>query len=562
MFRPLILTGLLLGALPAAAQEDAGAYLAGRAAQMGDDFVASARYLSQAMARDPENLPLMEALAGAYLSLEEVDKAAAVAGEMLEAGGESQVGALAILSDRAAAGDWEGVLARLDDGVGVGPLYDGLVRGWALLGAGRTEAALAAFDAVGTDGSVAAYGAYHKALALAALGRFEEAENLLAGEEGLRLTRRGLRARTEILSQLGRAEAASDLLAGSEAGTLDAALAGVRERLDAGETLDYTVAPDATAGIAEVSFDIANAVAGQTSPSYALLYARMAEYLRPDHTEATLLSAILFEEMEQYDLAVESYDRVPADDPAYLAARLGRAEAQMSAGRKGQAIETMQRLAGEYPDRAVVHVSLGDSLREEDRFAEARDAYDEAIALFEGPQESQWKVYFARAITEERLDAWEAAEADFRQALELSPEQPQVLNYLGYSLLERHEKLDEALSMIETAVDASPDSGYIVDSLGWGLYRLGRYEEAVEPMEKAVSLMPVDPVVNDHLGDVLWAVGRELEARFQWQRALSFAENDQNDEVDPERIRRKLEIGLDRVLAEEGSPPLKVADGR
>ncbi len=206
-------------------------------------------------------------------------------------------------------------------------------------------------------------------------------------------------------------------------------------------------------------------------------------------------------------------------------------------------------------------MSLGDALREEDRFAEARDAYDEAIALFGEPQESQWKVYFARAITEERLDEWEAAEADFRQALELSPEQPQVLNYLGYSLLERHEKLDEALGMIETAVEASPDSGYIVNSLGWGLYRLGRYEEAVQPMEKAVSLMPVDPVVNDHLGDVLWAVGRELEARFQWQRALSFVHNDQNDEVDPDRIRRKLEVGLDRVLEEEGAPPVKVADG-
>ncbi len=349
MFRPLILTGLLLGALPAAAQEDAGAYLAGRAAQMSDDFATSARYLSQAMARDPQNLPLLEALAGAYLSLKEVDKADVVAEKLLEAGGESQVGALAILSDRVEAGDWEGVLSRLDDGVGVGPLYDGLVRGWALIGAGRPEEALAAFDAVGTEGSVAAYGAYHKALALAALGRFGEAEDLLAGEEGLRLTRRGLRARAEILSQLGRNETAADLLTGGGSGDLDAALAGVREAIEAGETLDYTVAPDATAGVAEVSFDIANAVTGQTAPSYALLYSRMAEYLRPDHTEATLLSAILLEEMQQYDLAVESYDRVPADDPAYLAARLGRSEAQMTAGRKGQAIETMQQLRGDIP---------------------------------------------------------------------------------------------------------------------------------------------------------------------------------------------------------------------
>jgi tetratricopeptide (TPR) repeat protein len=94
-----------------------------------------------------------------------------------------------------------------------------------------------------------------------------------------------------------------------------------------------------------------------------------------------------------------------------------------------------------------------------------------------------------------------------------------------------------------------------VDSLGWGLYRLGRYEEAVEHMERAAELLPVDPIVNDHLGDVYWAVGREVEARFQWQRALSF----DPEPEEAERIRRKLEVGLDQVLAEEGAPPLEMA---
>ncbi|MEM6558130.1 MAG: tetratricopeptide repeat protein, partial [Pseudomonadota bacterium] len=156
---------------------------------------------------------------------------------------------------------------------------------------------------------------------------------------------------------------------------------------------------------------------------------------------------------------------------------------------------------------------------------------------------------------------WESAEADFRAALELNPEHPQVLNYLGYSLVEKQIKLDEALSMIERAVERQPDSGYIVDSLGWVLYRLGRYEEAIGHMERAAELMPVDPVVNDHLGDVLWAVGRTTEARFQWRRALSFINDDtQLQDIDPDRIRRKLEVGLDVVLVEEGAPPLKVAD--
>ena len=127
-------------------------------------------------------------------------------------------------------------------------------------------------------------------------------------------------------------------------------------------------------------------------------------------------------------------------------------------------------------------------------------------------------------------------------------------------MVEMEINLDEALEMIEQAVAARPDSGYIVDSLGWVLYRLGRYDEAVEHMERAVELMPIDPVVNDHLGDVYWSVGRVREAEFQWMRALSFVDEAEPGDAEPDRIRRKLEVGLDQVLDEEGSEPLQVVD--
>jgi Flp pilus assembly protein TadD len=151
---------------------------------------------------------------------------------------------------------------------------------------------------------------------------------------------------------------------------------------------------------------------------------------------------------------------------------------------------------------------------------------------------------------------------DFDRALELAPDQFQVLNYVGYTLVDRGEQLDEALEMIQKAVAAQPDAGYIIDSLGWAQYRLGFYNEAVVHMERAAELMATDPIVNDHLGDVYWAVGRKTEARFQWRRALSFAIDYSGPEaVDPKRIQRKLEVGLAEVLAEEGAAPLKVADG-
>jgi len=198
-------------------------------------------------------------------------------------------------------------------------------------------------------------------------------------------------------------------------------------------------------------------------------------------------------------------------------------------------------------------------MRQQDRFEEAVTAYDKAIAIAEEAGGSSWFLLYARAICHERTGNWEQAEADFRAALELNPGQPQVLNYLGYSLVEKRVKLEEALEMIEQAVAASPDSGYIIDSLGWALYRLGRYQEAVPHMERAVELMAVDPVVNDHLGDVYWAVGRYREAEFQWSRALSFMDQAETvEDVDPDRIRRKLDVGLDEVLAEEGADPLTV----
>jgi Flp pilus assembly protein TadD len=192
-------------------------------------------------------------------------------------------------------------------------------------------------------------------------------------------------------------------------------------------------------------------------------------------------------------------------------------------------------------------------LRREERWAEAIPVYDAAIALVPEVKPDHWALFFSRAICEESLRNWDKAEADFRKALELNPDQPQVLNYLGYSFVDRGVNLDEALAMIERAVKAEPDSGYIIDSLAWAYFRLGRYADALAPMEKASLLEPVDPIVTDHLGDVYWAVGRKREAEFQWRRALSF----DPEEKDATRIRRKLEIGLDAVLAEEGAAPLQ-----
>ncbi|MGB5869725.1 MAG: tetratricopeptide repeat protein, partial [Albidovulum sp.] len=223
--------------------------------------------------------------------------------------------------------------------------------------------------------------------------------------------------------------------------------------------------------------------------------------------------------------------------------------------RSDAAIEALEQLTKAYPDLIETWVALGDISRHEERFEDRIRVYDKAVALIDTPLPEHWVVFYARGICYERAKQWDNAEADFRQALALNPDQPQVLNYIGYSFVEMNENLDEAMSMIERAARARPDEGAIIDSLGWALYRLGRYREAEVQMERAIELMPVDAVVNDHLGDVYWAVGRFREAEFQWKRALSF--KPETEEV-ADRIRRKLELGLDAVLQKEGAKPLAI----
>ena len=541
-----------------------GAYLAGRQAASDKDFKRAAEYLTRALTRDSANPQLMEAAIQAQLSLGRVDRAVPIARKLDADGLRSQAGHMALVLDLIDRSDHEGLLGRLDEDRGIGALVDGLLVGWAFLGSGSVREALEAFDNLAAERGLSGFALYHKALALASVGDFEGAEALFADESAapLQMTRRGVIARLAVLSQLDRAPDAVALIDESFGPDLDPALRDLRARLSAGERLTFQIARDSREGMAEVFHTVAAVLTSEADDEYTLLFTQAARFLRPDHVDATLATAELLEELGQFDLAVETFATVPADAPSFHAAELGRAEALRRSERLDEAAEVLDRLTRSHGDLPVVHVTTGDLKRQLKRYDQAVDSYTRALELFSETRPEHWFIYYARAISYERQGIWPEAEADFRKALELNPDQPQVLNYLGYSLVEKKMKLDEALDMIERAVAGRPDSGYIVDSLGWVLYRLGRYDEAVVQMERATELEPVDPVINDHLGDVYWAVGRYREAEFQWRRALSFIGTaPSSEDADPDRIRRKLEVGLDVVLEEEGAPPLRRVDG-
>jgi len=545
------------------AQSVSGAYLAGRQATSQNDFSNASTYFVKALARDRTNPELMEGAVSSLLALGEIQKAVPIAKAIEQLELRSQTASMVLIADLVMNKNFDGVIARADDNGGIGPLVDTLVSAWAKLGQGKAAAAFEEFDVVAEQPGMSGFATYHKAVAFAVVGDFEGANNLFSSSnaDGASATRRGAMARAEVLSQLDRNADAVQSLRLAFGDATDPELDALLEALEAGTMVPFTHATSASDGIAEVFYSLAGALRGEADADYTLLYARLAYSLRTDHIDALLLSAELLEELGQFDLAIDAYKKVPRTDTASHAAELGRAAALRSSGKPDAAIEVLAQIARRFPGMAIVHSTLGDALRNQDEFVDAVASYDRALELVPEGSRGRWFIHYARAIAHERLDNWEQAEADFRAALDLNPDHPQVLNYLGYSMVEKQINLAEALDMIERAVAARPDSGFIVDSLGWVLYRLGRYDEAVAHMERAVELMAVDPVVNDHLGDVYWAVGRKREAEFQWSRALSFVDPTEVDgEADPDRMRRKLEIGLDAVLLEEGAEPLKVAN--
>lgn len=529
--------------------DGAGAYLAARQAVAMHDFTAAAEWFALALQNDPQNPALLEGQATTLMALGDLAGAAKAAADLAATGAKSQTGSMILLTAAAQKDDFAAVLQDQAKGMTIGQLMDGLVKAWSEVGTGKMSDALTSFEKIIATPGMEAFGLYHKALALAQTGDYEGAEKLLEDPRAQAVNglRRGILAHVEILSALERGPDAVALLDKIYGPDLDDGLADLRMKLAAGAPLPFDVARTPQEGLAEAFFTLATALADQADDTFTLLNTRVATALRPDHADAKLMTARILEKLKQYDLAMKAYAEVPETDAAYPTAVVGQASAALSAGKVEDAAALLKALAEKRPKDSAVLSAYGDVLRRQDHCDLAIPVYGQAIALIQKPVAADWPFYYRRGSCEFQQGNWPAAEADYKAALALAPNEPRLLNELGYGYVDRGENLDAALAMIQKAVAAAPDQGFIIDSLAWAYFRLGRYQEAVEPQEKASLLMPVDPVVTDHLGDVYWMAGRKREAEYQWHRALSFHPEDK----DAARIRHKLEVGLDQVLQEE-----------
>ncbi|WP_410218730.1 tetratricopeptide repeat protein [Paracoccus sp. (in: a-proteobacteria)] len=537
----------------------AGPYLAARMATVENDFRAAARYFVQASAHDPQDAYLRDSALVALASAGEVERAVSMAEDMLQADQDSELAGLMRRAQLIRAEDWDGLLTligreRNSDIPLDEDLLDGTIRAWALLGAGRATEALAAFEAMTASDGLAPIVNYHLALARAMVGDYEAADRLmLQSEAGGHLL--GLVARVQILAQLERRDEALGLLDQVQGIEGEPQLLALRERLQQDEPVPFDVIGGPADGVAHLLLSFASALASSPDPEpLSLIHARLAAWISPENPEARLMIAQLLQDRQQFDLAEAEFEAVRRMGQMRPVAELSRIDALSQADRRDEAEKAALALTAAYPQLPQSWIALGDVLRQQEKFQAAVPSYDKALALLENASpEMRWFPLYARGIALERAGQFDRAEADLLAALEIRPEQASLLNYLGYSWIDRNKNLDRALKMIQQAVTLSPDDGYILDSLAWAYFRLGRYAEAVAPMEQSIATMASDPLVNDHLGDIYWMVGRQREAQIQWRRALSLRP-DESGEVDPDRIRAKLERGLDAVMADEGDP--------
>jgi tetratricopeptide (TPR) repeat protein len=525
-----------------------GRYLAAKFAAAAGDVKGAAAFYAETLKEDPDNADLLVRAFMYAAESGDMEQAVSLADRVLAKDADNRPARLIRQAGAFAKKDYAAV-AKDTEGANQGAfslLTNNVVSAWAIAGTGNTDGAIAMLDALSTQRGVDGLRLMHKALIFDFAGRDEEAD--AAYRQALQVMGTGPRvsdAYGRFLVRRGRLDDAKALytrVAAENPGHPIASLA-LRD-IEAKKPMQAMVSTPAE-GVAEALFGIAASLNDRRSIEVAILYLNVTLYLRPNFDLARVLLASHYERMQKYDMANSFYQRIQAGSPYYA---MTQVQAAINDGRMDNhqaGVAKLKALTERGPVDADAWTALGDLLRSSDRYSEAVAAYDKAVGVLKNDDRRLVQVYYARGVSLERSNRWQEAERDFKSALKMNPERADVLNYLGYTWVDRGVNLQEAVTMLEKARALRPLDGSIADSVGWAYYRLGRYQEAARTLEEAVQLAPAAPDINDHLGDAYWRIGRRIDARFQWQHALQLAQDAKAKEV----IQRKLQFGLDSVAA-------------
>jgi tetratricopeptide (TPR) repeat protein len=522
----------------------AGSYLAARHASVERDAKSAAAFYRTALRTDPKNNELLDRAFISSLAEGDIGAAVNLADRILTVDKSNRVARLVVGVHNLKLKKYAAARKNINQSIR-GPITDlvaTLLSGWADYGAGDTKQAVANIDALTGPEWYPIFKDLHSGMLLDLAGREKEAGVRL--ERAYKLDDSALRVADAYARWLSRNKDDAAALAVYE--SFDKKLArhplileGIKET-KAGKKLPQLVSSPQT-GAAEALYGIGASLTRRGGEDLALVYLQLALYLAPNHPMALLSLADLYESVKKPQMAIGVYERVPADSPLKRNAQVQLATDLDAVDRSDEAIKILKDVIEQDPKDLEAIMALGNVERGRKKFADCAKTYTKGIdVIAEAKDKPNWVYYYFRGICEERSKNWDKAEVDMKKALEIQPEQPHVLNYLGYSWIDRGTNLDEAMKMIKRAVDQRPDDGYIVDSLGWAYYRIGNYEEAVKTLERAINLKPEDPTVNDHLGDAYWRVGRTLEAKFQWSHARDL----KPEPDDLPKIEAKIEHGL------------------
>jgi tetratricopeptide (TPR) repeat protein len=520
-----------------------GTYLAGRAAGLNRDVDIAADLFGRALDLDPNNPALIERAFLFDLSSGNIARAENLAPKVIQIASEHRLARTVLglrdfrLKRYAKAREH----FRKAEFTPIGELAAAMFTAWSFAAEKNGKQALTALNALDTNEAFAGFKAYHGALIADLSDQKLKAEDFY--RESLALSPNSMRVVQAYGSYLERNDRKDEARAIYEdylkASPGNALVATALADLVAGRKAPPFLS-DANAGMAEALFSLASALTDEESIDVALIYAQLSLSVATDSVVARTLLGDINGDIGRYEKAIEAFEAVPLTSPLKAGAELQIALNLDKLERRDEALARLAKLLEANPANYEAHVTMGNLLRAAEKWIESGEAYSRALALVPNPERRHWTLFYSRGITAERIKDWPRAEADFRKALELEPDQPLVLNYLGYSFVEKGENLSEAMDMIRKAVELRPNDGYIVDSLGWAHYQLGEYEQAVKHLERAVELKPEDPVINDHLGDAYWRIGRKLEAGFQWQHAR---DSEPDDKLKAE-IDAKLANGL------------------
>jgi tetratricopeptide (TPR) repeat protein len=513
-----------------------GAYLSGRFAATEHNVADAARYYRDALENDPSD-PTLLALTFFYAtSAGDIDTAGKLAQKMTVATPDDRASRLVLAIAALKHRDYK--TARDEIGKSAkGPfssLTVALVDAWAAAGQGDQTAASSDLKSLRGQAAADSITAFHQALLYDYSGQTAAADTAYA--EAMKTDNQSPRlvdAYGRFLERNGRAAEASVLYTKAAGTSALAPLAAAGLARIAKHDKPDALIRGPQDGVAEALFGIAASLTEDASADISILYLRLALYLRPDLDLGNVLLGDRMETLQKTEDAIEAYRKIDKDSPYYRLAAIQIASDEAKLDKVDDSIRDLKRITVANPRDIEAWTALGDTYRAANRFSEAVTAYTGAINAVGTPEKKHWPLFYARAISEDRAHDWPASEADLQLALKLSPDEPQTLNYLGYSWVDQNRNIPEALTMLEKARSLKPYDGYIVDSVGWAYYRLGRYGDAAKTLQDAILLVPGDPTINDHYGDALWKVGRKLDARFQWNHALAFGpEADEKSQIE------------------------------